>query len=170
MAIAPVFASRDVHRVVEEVVAIGLPGFLAREISLMRNRRLKCALQREAIAAHDGSSRFDKVLEELAPEALAVWADRRPVNLGRDRPQGRESTGLYASDQTASEALPKRGIVADGPKAELEEFERRETLRQELDRLKTWRSRRRNSQRASSNYTRWMCAQTSSVGARHTGS
>jgi hypothetical protein len=78
LAIASVFASRDVHRVVEEVVAAGLPGFLAREISLMRNRRLKCAPQREAIAAHDGSSRFGKVLEELAPEALAVWADRRP--------------------------------------------------------------------------------------------
>ncbi len=67
------FALRDANRLVGEVVAAALTGYFATKISLSKNRRLDNALKREG-----PGSAFDNMLEQLPPEALIVWDEKRP--------------------------------------------------------------------------------------------
>jgi DNA-binding CsgD family transcriptional regulator len=110
---------RDIPRVFGEVIAAAVTGSFASRISLRKNKRLRDALGRE---------RFD-LLEQLPAEALAAWDERKP---GDDL----DALASRAANRLARALSPIRAPKrVDNTEDDLAEFERLETLRQQLRQL-----------------------------------
>jgi DNA-binding CsgD family transcriptional regulator len=117
--------TRHIPRVFGEAIAAGVTGICASRISLLTNRRLRDALERE---------RCD-LLEQLPAEAIAAWDERKPGD------------GIEVLVSTAANRVEKVLALLREPKHvadvedvgdtedDLAEFERLETLRQQSRQL-----------------------------------
>jgi len=111
--------ARDIPRVCGEVIAAGATGMFASRISLRKNVRLRDALDREQ----------SDLLEQLPTQAIATWDERKP---GDDV----DALASRAANRLAKALSPLREpkLVAD-VEDDLAEFERVETVRQQLCQL-----------------------------------
>jgi hypothetical protein len=116
-------------------------GWVGSQISLGRNRRLAAVLANERGGAHQA------LLRELSGATFVGWADAHPTkDLVSSVTRSLEKLGREAAirpgkvrDAPYEDAGVAQGSLDAGAEDEdLEEFELRETLRQESERLKEW--------------------------------
>lgn len=130
-----------------------LAGWVASKISLNTNHRLYYPL------AEQGQKPFDALLGELPAATLVEWEAARREGLLKDF----KNLVIHSVEELGREALIRSGKVLDtsfvdvggasasnitaGEDEDLEEFELRETLRQQLDQLPYWIEKAKFSER-----------------------
>jgi DNA-binding CsgD family transcriptional regulator len=120
-----------------EEIAASLTGQVAARISLARNKRLAAAL------SEGSSSITDRLMQELPGATMYAWgsppSDYKQPSLLREavrllEKQAKEQDRLAQAGKLAGELSESAGAEDE----DIAEFERRETLQQDLNRLERW--------------------------------
>ncbi len=134
--------------VLREMSAINLAGWIGPQVNRTTHWRVGAVLNEISGGSRSGS--FTKFIEELLPAMILAWSERQP---GEPLKSGSGETNLVSRVEGQLERLGSQAAkldregklsetvsdsVADTEENELEEFERRETLQQELNALKGW--------------------------------